>query len=68
MKREELMAAQKMNKLHKHTEGKMSRDDIIKAVRAACDQDKVDAWHDGFWVLTQEELERFVSTILVASK
>lgn len=28
-------------------------------VREASDPDKVDPWHSGFWVLTQEEIERF---------
>jgi hypothetical protein len=33
--------------------------DIIRMAREACDTDKVDAWHNDFWTLTQEELERF---------
>ena len=37
----------------------MNRDDIIRMAREACDKDKVDAWQNGFWVITQEELERF---------
>lgn len=37
----------------------MERDEIIKLARESCDQDKVDAWHNGFWTITQEELERF---------
>jgi hypothetical protein len=37
----------------------MNRDDIIRMAREACDKDKVDAWQNGFWVLTQEEVERF---------
>ena len=28
-------------------------------VREASDPDKVDPWRSGFWVLTQEEIERF---------
>ncbi len=39
----------------------MNRDDIIKMAREACDSDKVDALHNGFWVITQEELERFAA-------
>lgn len=41
----------------------MDRDDIIKMARKACDSDKVDAWHNGFWTLTQEELERFAELV-----
>jgi hypothetical protein len=37
----------------------MTRDDIIRMAREACDTDKVDAWHNGFWTLTQDEIERF---------
>lgn len=37
----------------------MTRDDIIRMAQEACDKDKVDAWQNGFWVLTQEEVERF---------
>ena len=37
----------------------MNQEDIIRMAREACDIDKVDAWHNGFWTLTQEELERF---------
>jgi hypothetical protein len=37
----------------------MTKDDIIRMARQACDTDKVDAWHNDFWTLTQEELERF---------
>jgi hypothetical protein len=36
------------------------RDEIIKMAQEACDPDKVDAWKNGFWTLTQEELERIV--------
>jgi len=41
----------------------MTRDDIIKMAKEACDSDKVDAWHNGFWTLTQEELERFAALV-----
>ena len=41
----------------------MTRDDIIKLAREACDADKVDAWHNGFWTVTQEELERFAALV-----
>ena len=42
----------------------MSRDDIIRMAQEACDTDKVDAWHNGFWTLTQEEIERFASLVI----
>lgn len=32
-------------------------------VREASDPDKVDPWRNGFWVLTQEELERFAELV-----
>ena len=38
-------------------------DDTIRMAREACDTDKVDAWHNGFWTLTQEELERFAALV-----
>lgn len=41
----------------------MTRDDIIRMARESCDRDKVDAWHNGFWVITQKELERFVALV-----
>jgi hypothetical protein len=44
----------------------MSRDEIIKLAREACDKDKVDAWANEFWTITQDELERFAA--LVAAK
>ena len=41
----------------------MKKEDIIKMAKEACDSDKVDAWHNGFWTLTQEELERFAALV-----
>ena len=41
----------------------MTREDIILMMRDACDKDKVDAWENGFWTITQEELERFAQLI-----
>ena len=32
---------------------------VIEMVRESADPDKVDPFRNGFWVLTQEELERF---------
>ena len=46
----------------------MNRDDIIRMARKACDTDKVDAWHNGFWTLTQEELERFAALVAAAER
>ena len=45
----------------------MTRDEIIKLAREACDPGKVDAWQNGFWVLTQEELERFAAAYAAAA-
>lgn len=41
----------------------ISREQIIAWARAACDPDTVDPWHNGFWTVTQEELERFAALI-----
>lgn len=41
----------------------MNRDDITRMARDACDKDKVDAWQNDFWTITQEELERFAKMI-----
>ena len=46
----------------------MKRDDIIRMAREACDADKVDAWYNGFWTLTQEELERFAALVAAAER
>jgi hypothetical protein len=44
----------------------MTRDDIKNLMKQACDPDKKPAWHNDFWTVTQEELERFAA--LVAAK
>ena len=41
----------------------MTTEDIIKMVRASSDPGKVDAWDNGFWILTQEEIERFAALV-----
>ena len=46
----------------------MNRDDIIRMAREACDTDKVDAWHNGFWTLTQEEIEQFAALVAAAER
>jgi len=46
----------------------MTRDDIIRMMREACDADKVDAWHNDFWTITQEELERFAALVADAER
>ena len=46
----------------------MDREQIIRMTREACDTDKVDAWHNGFWTLTQEELERFAALVAAAER
>jgi hypothetical protein len=46
----------------------MNRDEIIKLAREACDRDTVDAWHNNFWTLTQEELERFAALVAAAER
>jgi hypothetical protein len=46
----------------------MTRDDIIRMAREACDTDKVDAWSNGFWTITQEEIERFAALVAAAER
>jgi hypothetical protein len=46
----------------------VNREDIIRMAREACDTDKVDAWHNGFWTVTQEELERFAALVAAAER
>jgi hypothetical protein len=46
----------------------MTRDDIIRMAREACDPDKVEAWSNGFWTITQEELERFAFLVAKAER
>lgn len=41
----------------------MTRFEIIKAMRSVCDKDKVNAWKNNFWTITQEELERFAALV-----
>jgi hypothetical protein len=37
--------------------------DTIDMMRDACDKDKVDAWQNGFWTITQEELKAFEALV-----
>tara|TARA_R110000868_G_scaffold284131_1_gene544607 strand:+ start:645 stop:872 length:228 start_codon:yes stop_codon:yes gene_type:complete len=46
----------------------MNREDIIRMAREACDKDKVDAWHNKFWTVTQEELDRFAALVADAER
>ena len=46
----------------------MTRDEIIGMMQSACDTDKVDAWHNEFWTVTQEELERFAALVAAAER
>lgn len=46
----------------------MNRKEIIRAMRSACDKDKVDAWKNDFWTITQEELERFAALVAAAER
>jgi len=48
--------------------GEQFGEEIIGMVRKACDPDKVDAWQNGFWVLTQTELERFAALVAAAER
>jgi len=44
----------------------MNREQIIRMMCEACDKDKVDPLHNGFWTITQEELERFAALVAAA--
>jgi hypothetical protein len=46
----------------------MTRDDIIRMMRSVCDTDKVDAWHNEFWTVTQDELDRFANLVAAAER
>jgi hypothetical protein len=46
----------------------MTRDDVIRMAREDCDKDKVDALRNGFWTVTQEELERFAALVVAAER
>lgn len=37
----------------------MNKDQVKEWIAKSCDEDKVSAWCNGFWTITQEELERF---------
>jgi hypothetical protein len=45
----------------------MSDKNITSLMREALDTNKVDAWGNGFWTITQEELERFAKYIEMAT-
>ena len=38
----------------------MTREDVIQLAREACDKTKVDAFYNGYWTITQDELERIL--------
>jgi uncharacterized protein CbrC (UPF0167 family) len=37
--------------------------DTTDMMREACDKDKVDAWQNDFWTITQEELKAFEALV-----
>jgi len=46
----------------------MTVDEIISMAQESCDKDKVGAWHNGFWTLTQDELARFAALVAAAER
>ncbi len=46
----------------------MTRDDIIRLAREACDKDKVDPYQNDFWAITQGELEHFAALVAGAER
>ena len=49
-------------------EDQMTQDEIIRMAQESCDEDKVEAWHNGFWTLTQNELARFAALVAAAER
>jgi hypothetical protein len=41
----------------------MTREDVIRMARAVCDSDKVDPYRHGYWIIKQEELEKFATLV-----
>ena len=41
----------------------MTKEEIIKMLRASCDKDRVDPEQNGFWVIVTEELEAFAKLV-----
>ena len=46
----------------------MTKEEIIKMLRASCDKDRVDPEQNGFWVIVTEELEAFVKLVAAAER
>lgn len=46
----------------------IDRETILRLANAACDKDKVPAFQNGFWTITQDELERFAHLIAAEQK
>lgn len=46
----------------------MTEEQIISLMREALDTDKVDAWGNGFWTITQQELKRFTGLVAAAER
>ena len=44
---------------------KLTKEEVEMLMREVCDKDKVDAYFNGFWTITQEELERFADRVIV---
>lgn len=44
----------------------MTDEEITKLMTQCCDKDKVPAFQNGFWVVTQEELTRFARRLVHA--
>ena len=42
----------------------MTRDDIIRMAREVADKDTVDPFHNGYFTLTLDELERFAALVI----
>ena len=46
----------------------MRSEEIIRMMQSSCDADKVEAWKNEFWTITQEELERFAALVAAAER
>jgi hypothetical protein len=46
----------------------MTDEEITKMLRESLDTDKVDAWGNGFWTITQAELLKFAALVTAAER
>lgn len=42
--------------------------EIINLMHKACDKNRISAWHNGYWIIAQNELERFAALIAASER